>query len=416
MDGNTDRPAVTRMSAAIMTHPTRIEQAGRLATKHPALNFSIACDPEPGQPRGSLRTSRLAWSQVTAHATHHLVIQDDVLLHPDFDPVLEAAVSAMPDRAIAFFSEWGSQTSYAIRLGALAGAGWVEAVDWYVPSLALVLPADAAREFDSFAENHRFRSKIEDDDLLYEFLRELGIQTVIPVPNWAEHADGPSLAGNDSHGLRKATVFLPEVGLARNPEILCAPKFIPSFSWVGGFPYAIRKPGNPHDRWSRIPIEELLLEHGLDSARTNEILREAGRPLPNEADGPGPDARRIDSMALCAIALGASAAYLDLDIHAALRSPVAQGALATMVPGGLRRHLPARNLPAVTQSLSTVIPRCVALGYLSSRSPELTVTSLPGLAGSATTAAQIFRKSTATCPAPTWARLVPRGRRCGRRR
>ena len=416
MDGNTDRPAVTRMSAAIMTHPTRIEQAARLATKHPALNFSIACDPEPGQPRGSLRTSRLAWSQVAAHATHHLVIQDDVLLHPDFDPVLEAAVSAMPDRAIAFFSEWGSQTSYAIRLGALAGAGWVEAVDWYVPSLALVLPADAAREFDSFAENHRFRSKIEDDDLLYEFLRELGIQTVIPVPNWAEHADGPSLAGNDSHGLRKATVFLPEVGLARNPEILCAPKFIPSFSWVGGFPYAIGKPGNPHDRWSRIPIEELLLEHGLDSARTNEILREAGRPLPNEADGPGPDARRIDSMALCAIALGASAAYLDLDIHAALRSPVAQGALATMVPGGLRRHLPARNLPTVTQSLSTVIPRCVALGYLSSRSPELTVTSLPGLAGSATTAAQIFRKSTATCPAPTWARLVPRGRRCGRRR
>jgi len=349
MDGNTDRPAVTRMSAAIMTHPTRIEQAARLATKHPALNFSIACDPEPGQPRGSLRTSRLAWSQVAAHATHHLVIQDDVLLHPDFDPVLEAAVSAMPDRAIAFFSEWGSQTSYAIRLGALAGAGWVEAVDWYVPSLALVLPADAAREFDSFAENHRFRSKIEDDDLLYEFLRELGIQTVIPVPNWAEHADGPSLAGNDSHGLRKATVFLPEVGLARNPEILCAPKFIPSFSWVGGFPYAIGKPGNPHDRWSRIPIEELLLEHGLDSARTNEILREAGRPLPNEADGPGPDARRIDSMALCAIALGASAAYLDLDIHAALRSPVAQGALATMVPGGLRRHFrpgTCRRLPS----------------------------------------------------------------------
>jgi hypothetical protein len=377
MDGNTDRPAVTRISAAIMTHPARIEQAARLATKHPALNFSIVCDPEPGQPRGSLRTSRLAWSQVAEHATHHLVIQDDVLLHPDFDPVLEAVVSAMPDRAIAFFSEWGSQTSYAIRLGALAGVGWVEAVDWYVPSLALVLPAGAAREFDSFTGNHRFRSKIEDDDLLYEFLRVLGIQTVIPVPNWAEHADGPSVVGNDSHGLRKATVFLPDVGIARNPEILCAPEFIPAFSWIGGFPYAIRRPGNPHDRWSRMPLEELLLEHGLDSARTDEILREAGRPLPDKADDPGPDARRIDSIALCAIALGASAAYLDVDIHAALRSPVTQGALATMVPGGLRRHLPASTLPAVTLSLSAVIPRCIALGYLSSRSPALTVTSVP---------------------------------------
>jgi hypothetical protein len=359
-----------------MTHPARIELAARLAAKHPALNFSIVCDPEPGQPRGSLRTSRLAWSQVAAHATHHLVVQDDVLLHPDFDLVLETAVGAMPDRAIAFFSEWGSQTSYAIRLGALAGAGWVEAVDWYVPSLALVLPADAAREFDNFAGNHRFRSRIEDDDLLYEFLRLLGIQAVIPVPNWAEHADGPSVAGNDSHGLRKATVFLPEVGIAKNLEILWAPKFIPSFSWVGGFPYAIRKPGNPHDRWSRVPIEELLLEHGLDSARTDEILREAGRPPPNEPDGPGRDARRIDSMALCAIALGASAAYLDVDIHAALRSQVAQGALATMVPGGLKRHLPAGTLSAVAHSLSAVIPRCIALGYLSSRSPELTFTSL----------------------------------------
>jgi hypothetical protein len=356
-----------RVSASIMTHPSRIEQASRMAAEHPALNFSIACDPEPDQPRGSLRTALVAWSQVAPRSTHHLVVQDDVLLHPDFERVLPAAVSAMADRAIAFFSEWGSQTSYAIRIGALAGAGWVEVVDWYTPSLALVLPAGAARQFGGYAATHRYRSRIEDDDLLSEFLRELGIQAVVSIPNWVEHADGPSIAGNDSHGLRKATAFLPECGGTWNPEVLHTPRFIPSFSWHGGFPYAIRKPDDRGELWSRAPIEDLLAEYGLDRSRIDGILCAAQPVWPEAASDPDTHADKAKSIALCAIALGASASCFDVDIHRTLDLPITQAALATMIPGAFRRYFPASTLAAVTPSMRAMLGACITGGYLSSR-------------------------------------------------
>jgi hypothetical protein len=357
-----------RISAAIMTHPLRSEQATRLAAQHPALNFSIVCDPEPGQPRGTLRTSRLAWNQVAADATHHLVVQDDTILHPNFELELEAAVRLMPDRAIAFFTEWGSQTSYAVRLGALVGAGWVEVIDWYVPSHTLVLPAAAAREFDGYAGSDRPRPDMEDDELLFEYLRALGMRMMVSVPNWAEHAEGPSIAGNESHGLRKAAIFLPDLGLTRSPEILSPPPFIPTYSWLGGFSYVLSRPSDPGDLWSRAHLEELWREHGLDGSRLDGLLSAAGVAWPGEVCGTEADARRANSMALCAIAMGVAAASCrDVDIHEMLRSPIGQGAIATMIPGGLRRYFQPATLSAVSESMSAALARCVALGYLSAR-------------------------------------------------
>jgi hypothetical protein len=356
-----------RISAAIMTHPLRSEQAARIAAEHPALNFSIVCDPEPDQPRGTLRTSRLAWSQVAADATHHLVVQDDTILHPNFQLELEAAVSVMPDRAIAFFTEWGSQTSYAVRLGALVGAGWVEVIDWYVPSHTLVLPAAAAREFDDYARSNRSRPEMEDDELLFEFLRALRMPMMVSVPNWAEHAEGPSIAGNESHGLRKAAVFRPDLGLTRNPEIFRAPQFIPTYSWLGGFHYVLSRPSGPGELWSRAHVEDLWRAHDLDSSRIDGILREADVAWPGEVRGTEADARRANAMALCAISLGVAASGHDVDIHRMLRSPIGQGAIATMIPGGLRRYFPPATLAAVGDSMSAALTRCVALGYLSSR-------------------------------------------------
>src|SRR5437660_12652471 len=128
-----------------MTHPARVQSAERLGAEHRDRDLRIACDPAPELGPATLRTARAAWAMVAPHATHHLVIQDDVILPDRFFEHVAAALACRPDSALAFFAEWGCATATAIRVAALRGASWAEVVDWYVPTQALALPAAVAR-------------------------------------------------------------------------------------------------------------------------------------------------------------------------------------------------------------------------------------------------------------------------------
>ena len=139
------RPPEVRLSAVVMTHPRRRAAAEALRDLHPDLDLGIVVDPDPDGPPDALRTARLAWSAVRDDATHHLVVQDDMRLIDGFAAHAARAAAAMPGQVLCFFTEWGSRTSHALRLATLEGASWVPVIDPYVPTTALLLPAEVAQ-------------------------------------------------------------------------------------------------------------------------------------------------------------------------------------------------------------------------------------------------------------------------------
>ncbi|MEU0688741.1 hypothetical protein [Streptomyces uncialis] len=200
--------APPEISVAIMCHPARRDRVAGLVTALHPLRPKVVLDPDPGAGPSPLRTAKLAWSEVGRDATHHLVLQDDVTLVPGFARHLTAVVALREKDAIAFYVNWNSpHNAYHVRCAAVAGSAWapLSPREW-VPTLGLVLPADAARGLGAYLRKHpdSFR---DEDELVAEYCRTAGMSVVAAVPHLLEHRTGPSVAGNDAHGQRKATVF-----------------------------------------------------------------------------------------------------------------------------------------------------------------------------------------------------------------
>lgn len=186
-----------------MAHPRRLGAARALREAHPELDLRIVTDPDPGGPPGALRTARLAWASVGDRATHHLVVQDDMVLAGSFAERVTRAIAEMPDHLLCLFTEWGSRTSHAVRLATGDGSSWVPVLDPYIPTAATVFPAEVARKLAEY-EGH----DVPDDVLLLRFAREHGLTPLVCVPNLAEHARSESLVGNDVlMGPRRSALF-----------------------------------------------------------------------------------------------------------------------------------------------------------------------------------------------------------------
>jgi hypothetical protein len=194
-----------RLSAAVMTHPGRLTAARRLCAELAELQPVIALDTDPGRPDSVARNAQRAWAAADAKATHHLVLQDDVTPCRGFASGLFDALARRPGDALSLFTEWGSASSFAVRLAALAGRRWAPVIDPYVPTVGVVLPAHAAREFAA-----RGASLAPQDDVgMALLLAELGVSAHVAVPNPVEHLGTESLAGNDFMGERRAALAGP---------------------------------------------------------------------------------------------------------------------------------------------------------------------------------------------------------------
>lgn len=201
------------LSAAVMTHPAREGAARLIQAALPGLDPVVVVDPDPGKPESCLRNSRRAWAAADPLATHHLVLQDDIELAEDLLDRVLPALAEQPDHALCLFTEQGSSTSYAVRMAALAGFGRAPMLDRYLPSVALVLPAQAARSFAADEDE----SALQDDVALLARLSRTGAPMSILVPNPVEHRASPSLVGNDHMGARKAAWFRPGPTSAPDP-------------------------------------------------------------------------------------------------------------------------------------------------------------------------------------------------------
>lgn len=207
--------ASPEISVAVMCHPARREGTAELVAALQPLSPQLVWDPEPEAGPSPLRTAKLAWSTVAPEATHHLVLQDDVTLTPNFAAHLAALVAMREKDAIAFYVNWNSpHNSYHVRCAAVAGSPWAPlTLEEWVPTLGLVLPAEAARGLGAYLRRYPddFR---DDDELVAQYCQAAGINVVATVPHLLEHGTGPSVAGNEGHGRRQATVL---AGLAPIP-------------------------------------------------------------------------------------------------------------------------------------------------------------------------------------------------------
>jgi len=314
----------TVVTGAVMTHPQRTDRARLLVAESAGL-LELVTDPDPTGPPAALRTALRAWSSVPAGSTHHLVLHDDMVLSEGFFERVHRAVEAAPDAALALFSFWNSRNGAAVRLGALAGARWVPAMNEYTPCTALVLPRGVALGYAGYVRSERERTgEIWPEDVyMYRYLRSAGVPVLVAVPNLAEHEDLASLSGNNFQGLRRSACFVDTDPETDEHAELDRPPAVPFFKY-GQAQCAVPVLGTR--RWLNIPCEDYLSGLGADVASLraqlpNEIDPAVGWPL-----------------WLTAYALG----VID-EMSVSTRKPdtaVLDAALATIAPGGLC-HSPA---------------------------------------------------------------------------
>ncbi|MFE1548788.1 hypothetical protein [Streptomyces sp. NPDC058718] len=189
----TAAPPRLSLDGVVMTHPRRSHAARALSA---ALgDLRVVMDPHPGG-SNALITSIEAWGAYAPDATHHLVLQDDVIVRPDLLVQARRAVELFPDAALSFYANWDSLNGAAARLALMAGCGWVEAVRWeFFPTLATVLPVRLLDEYGRFAEAAA-QVHFEDDEVLFDFLQVKGVPGYVSVPALVEHGDLTSLVGN----------------------------------------------------------------------------------------------------------------------------------------------------------------------------------------------------------------------------
>lgn len=343
-----------RVSAAVMTHPSRLGAARRLCAALAPIHARVAVDPEPDAAPGAMRSARLAWAAADPDAGHHMVVQDDVELSDGFADAVAASVALHPDAAISFFAEWGSRTAALVRLAALSGASWVPMINPYVPTQALVLPSRLAADLAAFLRGETADDE-PDDEAVLRFLERRGTRMLVSVPNLVEHLDLPSLTGNTGHGVRRAACFLP--GPVPGPTVLDPPGLMPFCAWVDGTATTVDT-----TTFARRTTLDVLASQGYDPA----AVVAACPPAPA-----GIDADHVTHLWVTAVATGLLVPDADLD------TPLARAALRTMAPGALRTQVDFGVLERHADDLAAVVTAGLRHGRGLRPSPRRTASDAP---------------------------------------
>ncbi len=196
-----------KISYAVMAHPTRSRLAQAVREQLLPQESTLVLDPEPWGVPATLRTATMAWAAMPPDATHHVVLQDDVVLASEFTAHVEALVRLHPDRAVSLFTDWGSRNGTVVRLAALEGRRTAAAVPQYTPCQAMVMPRRLVELFVASAS--AWDDPLEpDDNVLREFFVAQEEELLLSVPNLVEHLPVRSAVGNDQQGRRAAVCFV----------------------------------------------------------------------------------------------------------------------------------------------------------------------------------------------------------------
>ncbi|MFD9538596.1 hypothetical protein [Streptomyces sp. NPDC060022] len=354
------------LSAAVITHPVRKEAARALVEQHPELDLQIVVDPRPDDPPWALRTAVEGWRRAGPHATHHLVLQDDVSLCAGFAGHLHEALRARPDDALSFFTDWNSRSSGLLRQAALNRRSWAPVISAFVPTQAMVLPSEPALELSGFMREHAEPGE-PDDVAALRFLRSAGIRPLMSVPSLVEHLDVPSIVGNNHLGVRRAACFLPEPPSAlRWDRGVLESRATPYVRWPGGDVFCLVDRTGTDQDWDRTPAAEFLAERGCSPAAVGRAL--AAVPpgtLSAEAAGAVPD-----SLLLRLWQAGALLGMTARDIGGPSAVPpsgdagdIARAAVDSLVFAVLRGEFDIAAIERLAGSLTALVRVAVVWGH-----------------------------------------------------
>lgn len=252
------------LSMAIMTHPARSAMARSLVDLL-GDEVTVVMDPDPGGAPNPLRTCVEAWAAFEEGSTHHLVLQDDVVPSADLLSVSRSAAERFPRSAVAFYSNWDGPDGSAVRLGALAGAGWVSAIDdIYTPTLALMLPVDHAARFSEEARA-LVPTRREDDAVMLEYLERHRVPVVLSIPNLIEHQGTESIAGNSVERWRSACNF-PHSGRP-DSHVMDGLNVVPHYREGAAYVLLLEDDSAGRRKWRRAPWREAEEAIGVDADR-----------------------------------------------------------------------------------------------------------------------------------------------------
>lgn len=343
------------VSAVVMSHPRRRHLAEQLCRAHPELGLTIVSDPDPAGAPSAWRTARRAWSAVSPDATHHLVLQDDLVLASGFAETLTAAIESRPRDAISLFVEWGSRTASAIRVASVHGRSWAPVVDDYIPCAALVLPTQIARGFSRFAAETSSESD-PDDVVLLDYLASVGVQPVALVANPVEHDLVESVVGNTIMGLRRSVNFVDRPAPPTD-SIVDELDAVPYYDWWDQQAAMFVADDSASDGWRRLRSGPAVERWGLDPALVRAAVDHLLSTTPN-MDQLLDRVNRIVVVELCIAGLLLGLVARDIGPVPLLTSgsPI-ERTLATLAPGALRRVVPEHWLPWISELAAPVIRR-----------------------------------------------------------
>ena len=228
------------LSVAIVTHPARAaDLPGTLDAVYGADHTTILSD-DHGM--GCWRNCMRAWRSVSERATHHLVIEDDLIFCRDFMDGVRAAIEMQPYAPISFYANRKECQEAHDQ-----GKSWVLIPDgtW---GQAVCLPAQMARDFTAWCDRRISPEAPKGehvylDSFLALYLMEIKKAAWCTVPSLVDHAGANRSLIGIGHAQKRARVFL---GADRSAL---------EIDWTKGFDRPVRgKPSmNPRYRAYLLP-------------------------------------------------------------------------------------------------------------------------------------------------------------------
>lgn len=200
----------TKLSISIMAHPSRKEWVEEIKTK---MNEDIHV--EWDRKISLWDTARRAWLSFDPTATHHLVLQDDIIPSKNLRAAVEKAIEYTPDLPFCLFiyeDYFINNQKKKYDEAYHSNGAWLR-TKLTVLAPAIVMPTKYIQEMVLFGDKQKHLPA--DDTKIAAFFNKKNLDILITVPSLVEHRGSISLVGSKKDN-RVAYIFIGEDNSGEN--------------------------------------------------------------------------------------------------------------------------------------------------------------------------------------------------------
>ena len=189
-----------KLSVAIMAVPSRSDEVNRIVKKL-GVRVPVFYDTDK---KGPWFNAQRAWGSVRSGASHHLVLQDDIVLCGNFMNTVEHLCSLRPNDILNLFSM--RKDSFEAQA---AGTSWIR-TDYGVWGQAIVMPVPFIPKMLRWSRTNLKEEFPYDDSRITMWMESIKRSAYVPSPNIVDHIDGESTLGHKTPLPRKSRYFIGE--------------------------------------------------------------------------------------------------------------------------------------------------------------------------------------------------------------